>query len=402
MQNPLIFDNSSIIGRLINSNNETPLPDFNITKAQGAINNFTNNLKSEFQSMSEGDSQILLAYRDGQSILGKLRSNGEFEQIAQISKEIEIFRFYNETTYLYAVNSFNSQLSELYLQTNGESPVLIKRLSSNQNFIDAHFSIVDQSFYYTFFDQNSTVFLEATDVKGVDYSIYSSNFLKSNTRIWSVSTTNGYIYLNQGRECFSLMLRDRLLESFECQNIVSNNQGSFYWSNDSTSDVYTTFTGGQLYRFTFGELERKVLVSKPNGEVITNPWVMQDRVYFISSILEPISTREWQSVPTDIEFVDISTAQAGSLNLSSIKDDIDSIIPIEQNLFITTKEDKGFNKIFRYNPNPVIESPTSYPASGPVSMPVVKDPKVLYWEELDLGFDYRLIQVLRPTYTYSE
>jgi hypothetical protein len=399
LQNPATFDNNSIIGQILNPNGVTGLNGLELTQAQSIINDFTSKVKREYQEQPTAESRILLASTDSTSVIGELNKNGKYNKILEIGNLIEIFRYYDNNNILYAINSPNVSLSELYLNTSNSQPILIKRLDKDQKFIDAHFSIDDKTFYYTFFDANNTVFIEATDVKGTQYQLYKTNFLNTKTRILNVAVSNGYVYLNQDQQCFSLLLRDRELNSFACEKIITNNNRNFYWSNEQQSDFYTTFEKGELYKFSYGELERKVLVSKNNGEVIQKLWLSGNNMYYLVDELVQVNNRLWSAQAKEINFVNVNTAEQGGIDLKSMRSDIYSIIPFDS-LMIITEEFAGRNELLKYNPNPQIQQPSSYPESFPVSYSMA-DTQKMYWESVDLGFNYNKVQVIQPFYTYK-
>lgn len=400
LQNPAIFDNTGIIGKILNPNGATSLDDLEISEAQSIINDFTNGLKNEYQALPDSDSRTLLVKTANSSILGNLQSNGNFQKTAEIPNIINIYRYYNEQTFLYAVNIPDSALSELYLNTVGNKPILIKRLDRDQKFIDAHFSILDKTFYYSFFDSNNTIFIEATDLKGTQYKIYETNFLSTQTKIWNIDISSGYIYLNQQRECFSLQLRDKLLNSYPCEKIKTNNNNNFYWSNESPTDLYTSFQKGELYKFTYGEIERKVLTSKNNGQVIQKLWLSGDRMYYILDDLIQSNNRLWNVASKDIEYINVTTTEQGSLNIKNLRSDIYSIIPLDS-LYIITDEFFGISTLYKYNPNPDLPEPVSYPDSYPIPTTEMVNLEDYYWEKVDLGLSYTSIEVIQPQYTYD-
>lgn len=400
LQNPAIFDNSGIIGQILNPNGVTGLDGLEITEAQSIINDFTNGLKYEYQELPQSDSRVLLLKSSNASTIGILQNDGNFQKTSDIPNIVSIFRYYDEQTFLYAVNIPDSSLSELYLNTRGNKPILIKRLDRDQMFVDAHFSILDKTFYYSFFDSNNTVYIEATDLKGTQYKIYQTNFLGTQTKIWNIDTSAGYIYLNQQRECFSLQLRDKLLNSYSCEKIKTNNNNNFYWSNESPTDLYTSFQKGELYKFTYGEIERKVLTSKSNGQVIQKLWLSGDRMYYVLDDLVQSNSRLWNTTPNDIQYINVINTEEGSLNIENMRSDIYSIIQLDS-LYIISEEFSGISTLYKYNPNPELPEPVSYPGSYPTSYPAEVNPQDYYWEKADLGVSYLSIEVIQPQYTFD-
>lgn len=398
LQNPPLFDNNSLIGQILNPNTVTSLNGLELSKAESVINDFTKNLKSEFQPIPNLKTRTLIAYTSNSTVIGNLDSSGSFSKVAEIANIIKVHRYYDDDTYLYSINIPDISQSELYLNTKGNKPVLVRRLDREQRFIDAHFALLDKSFYYTFIDSNNTVYLQATDLKGQNYTIYSSNFLKASASIWSVDIAAGYVYLNQGIECFSLMLRDKLLNPYPCEKIQSNSNNNFYWSNQSSTGIYTSFTRGEIYKFTYGELERKVLTTKFNGQVAHNLWLNGDSLYYILGDLNSTGERSWSFVPSDIRKINVSTTEDTTLNIKNIRADINSIIALENNLFVITQEFFGKNKLYTYNSSPII--PVSYPLSYPESYPQVINLDQYYWTEVDLGVNYNKVEVVQPVYTY--
>lgn len=401
LQNPPMFDNNSIIGKILNPNGVTELNGLEITQAQSIINDFTKTLKQEYQDLPSSEDRTLLIKTSNSSIVGKLNKAGAFSKLSEIPTHISIYKFYQEDTFLYAINIPNSSQSELYLSTPGNKPVLIRRLDRNQKFINAHFSLSDKSFYYSFFDANNTIYIQATDLKGVNYDLYKTNFLKTNASIWRVDTTAGYIYLNQNRECFSLQLRDKILNPYACEKIKSNNGNNFYWSNESETGLYTSYSRGEIYRFTYGELERKILATKSNGQVVQNLWLNGDTLYYILGELKTAGSSLWSFQPLDIMYVNTSATAEGRLNLRNVRSDINSIIVLND-LYIITEEFFGKAKLYKYNHNPTFPEPISYPSSFPSSYSVeeIKE-EDYYWEEVDLGFNYDTLEVLQPQYTFN-
>lgn len=403
LQNPALYDNSSIIGQILNPNDATGLDGLELTEAQAILNDFTGNLKNEYQDMPTDESRTLLLKTNELSVIGNLQKDGKFNKVAEINNLIEIYRFYNEQNYLYAINSPNISLSELYLNTEGNKPILLKRLDRNQQFIDAHFSIQDKTFYYSFFDENNTIYIQATDLKGTQYQLYKTNFLSTKTRIWNIDTTSGYIYLNQDRECFSLQLRDKVLDSYACEKIKNNNSNNFYWANESKSGLYQTYDKGEIYRFTRGELERKVLVSKNNGQVLQKLWLSGNKLYYITGTLEQIGNTLWNVKTKDIESVNIMTTDQESFGIKNMRSDLYAIIPF-QDLYIITEEFFNQNALYKYIANPEIPetdlTPTSYPDSYPMSYASI-NPEDYYWQKVDLGIDYKTIEVIQPQYTFN-
>ena len=93
-----------------------------------------------------------------------------------------------------------------------------------------------------------------------------------------------------------------------------------------------------------------------------------------------------------------------SLNLKNIRSDIHTIIPLDS-LYIITEQFFGKSVLYKYNPNPVIPEPVSYPdsyaASYPSSYPAAVNPQDYYWEKADLKSNYDTIEVIQPQYTYN-
>ena len=403
LQNPALYNNSAIIRQILNPNDATGLDGLELTEAQAVLNDFTSKLVNEYQELPSSDSRILLLKSEKSSTIGKLLKNGNFSKVAEIPNLADVYRYYNDETYLYAINTPNISLSELYLNTSGNKPILLKRLDKNQQFIDAHFSIQDKTFYYSFFDENNTVYIHATDLKGTEYQLYKTNFLGTKAKIWSVDTVAGYIYINQQRECFSLQLRDKALESSSCEKIKNNNQNNFYWANESRTGLYQSFDKGEVYKFTRGELERKVLVSKNNGQVVQKLWLSGDRIYYITGNLEQIGNTLWNVKLSDLEWVNANTAERESLNIKNMRSDIYAIIPFDD-LYIITEEFFNESALYKYIPDPKFPEPVSYPASYPESEPlsyVSINSEDYYWQKVDLSTNYRTIEVIQPQYTFD-
>jgi len=400
LQNPASFDNNSIIGQILNPNGVTGLDGLDITEAQSIINDFTASLKDEYQQLPASDARSLLLKTSTSSSIGTLKNDGTFIKNSEISNLIEIYRYYNDETFLYGINTPNVSLSELYLNTKDNKPILIKRLSKDHSFIDAHFSIQDKTFYYSFYDQNNTIFIEATDLKGTQYQLYQTNFLSTKTEIWNVNTSSGFIYLNQQRECFILQLRDKILNEYPCEKIKTNNGDNFYWSNENPNGQYASFEKGELYKFTLGELERKVLTSKNNGQVVQKLWLNGDRLYYIIDDLVQENSRLWNIQPKDIQYVNVMNAEEGNLSIKNMRSDIYAIIPMDS-LYIISEEFFGLSTLYKYNPNPVFSVPVSFPNSFPVSFAEPKKLEDYYWEKVDFGTTYDTIEVIQPQYTFD-
>ncbi len=403
LQNPALYQNNSIIGQILNPNDATGLDGLELTEAQAILTDFTSSLTNEYQDLPSSDSRSLLLKTDQSSVIGSLQKDGKFNKIAEVPNIIEMYRYYNDQTYLYAINTPSVSLSELYLNTPGNKPILLKRLDKNQKFIDSHFSIQDKTFYYSFFDENNTVYLQATDLKGNQYQLYKTNFLSTNTKVWNIDTVAGYIYLNQDRECFSLQLRDKVLDSYACEKIKSTNDGNFYWANEGKTGLYQSFDKGEIYRFTRGELERKVLVSKNNGQVVQRLWLSGNNLYYVAGTLEQVGNTLWNISTKDIESVNVTTTEQQVFGIKNMRSDINAIIPFDD-LYIITEEFFDQSFLYKYVPNPVFPEPVSYPSSYPdsypVSFPTVNE-EDYYWEKVELGIDYKTIQVLQPQYTFD-
>lgn len=397
LQNPALYDNSSIIGQILNPNGATGLDGLDLTEAQTIVNDFTNNLKEEYQMLPNNEYRTLVFKTNNSSIIGNLQYDGSFKEVKKIPNIIQMYRYYNDSTYLYSINSPNIGLSELYLNTVDNKPVMLRRLDKDQKFIDAHFSILDKTFYFSFYDENNTVYIQAVDLKGTQYQLYKTNFLKTETKIWNVDTSSGYIYLNQGRECFSLQLRDKVLDSYACEKIKMNTSNNFYWANESNTGFYTSFDKGVIYRFTRGELERKVLTSKNNGQIVQKLSLSGDNMYYLTGNLIPSGSTLWNIQPEGIQYVNVMNTQVNSIEIKNMRSDIHSIIPFND-LYITTEEFFGESKLYMYIEDPDLSVPASY-ASYPTSY--VVNLADLYWKEVELGFDYKSVDVVEAQYTFD-
>lgn len=406
LQNPPEFNNDSIldtIGRVFDTNPATKLNSLTLTQAETIINNFTDTLTEEFQPIPNNDFRYLQLEAGPNTTISKFNKDETLQQIAFINSPIEIFRFYNENTFLYAINSPNSHTSELYLNTRNNPPILIRKLGRDEVFISAHFSIQDKTFYYSYFDRNNTVHIEATDVKGRDYNLYQTNFLNTQASVWYVGASEGTIYLNQQKECYTLGLRDKVISPFACEKIRSNLGGNFYWTNESTDGLYKAYQNGEIYKFTFGEAERKVILSKGNGQVVNRLSLSGNNLYYVLNNLTSAAPTLWNTTAVDIRYVNTVTTAETTLNLKNIRSDIHTIIPFD-NLYATSLEFFGKSYLYRYNPDP--ELPVVAPASFPSSFPAKQEPTQeelaeYYWEKVDLGIAYERVKVILPRYSFD-
>ena len=111
LQNPAVFDNSSIIGQILNPNGATGLDNLAITQAQGIINDFTGKLKNEYQDLPVINSRVLLLKTANSSTIGKLQNDGSFSKIVDISCGYPPLLFHGE----FLSRNLIHRLHQLYL-----------------------------------------------------------------------------------------------------------------------------------------------------------------------------------------------------------------------------------------------------------------------------------------------
>lgn len=375
------------------------VPSVPFKESQQVINNFSDSIDQEYQSKPNSNLSYLLLKGQNESRLVELNSLGANNVIYNFAANAKIFRFYNPKNFIYAINAPITERSELYLVTElQKDPILIKKLDLNQYFIDAHFSLADKKFYYTYFDLNNTTYLESVDILENIEVIFKSNFLSRETVIWSIDNEFGLINLNQNKSCFSLIVKDKLLNPVSCEGLKSNDFDNFYWSNGENLNQYKTFSKGEIYKFTLGEKERKVILTKSNGEVIKDIWLYNDNIYYVLYALESAGPSLWNLKAKDIRVLNSLTTNDSSLKLNSLKENTSAIIPLKDSVFVLAKDTTGIISLFKYVDNPKVEElPISYSASYPVSFPKAD----LDWQKVDLGFNYSQIDVIVPVYTYK-